>query len=585
MCLGKNTTRQNLQFIFINNKIMKLTQIKINNFRTICTELTVGLQTRVTVVGPNNSGKTNILKAIDYFFCSFKNNSYQFSQDAPFAEASDSMANVSSRTSIVGTFKISEDEDNEFVRKYSILLSYLDKERDMSEYINLYLQYSTNNRASYRFIINEKIKSEKLDAARQLQDELTEYIFERFSCKYIPSEKKFNEIYNLFILPHLRESIGGLLQNQLTEVLKSLDLISNGINETMVLSGIDGIRCEFGIPGSKISEAISSIDFIINDGQKTFGSKKGSGIQAALLFACLEWITKREILSGKNVIWLVEEPESYLHPGLIPSCNRILDKIAETSSMLVTTHALGFIGGHEKTLGISRSFDGTVINKFKSYSEATAQIRSALGVRFSDYFNLSDYNLFVEGVTDKLIIEKVLSLVSPTKTKNKFYNLRKSKVIDLSGVSKLKDFLKSTYSKMREEVHIAIVFDGDNAGKIAVQDLGEYFGKKSIPFQSNKEYFVLPNGLPIEGMFPSNWLDELESENKSWISRRFDIDNKVIDIRVPDDKKMKVASWLLARAEKETSASGHYAWAANFLKLFDVVEKNFEERPAAYGAA
>lgn len=517
------------------------------------------------------------MKAIDYFFSSLKNNVYQTSLDSPFANTFETGTTAIPRTTIVGTFKISDPDDSVFISKFNLLLSYLDKERLASEFINLYLQYSTNNKPSYRFITNEKIKPEKQEAARQLQEELIEYLLNSFSCKYIPSEKKFNEIYGNFILPHLRESVGNLLQSQLEKISENLSLIANGINSTMSNCGMPDVQCEFGIPGSKLSEAISSIDFIINDGQKTFSDKKGSGIQAALLFACLEWITTREVASGNNLIWLIEEPESYLHPGLIASCNRILDKIAENSTMLVTTHALGFINNHDKTLGTSRSLSGTIVHRFKSYSAATSQIRAALGVRFSDYFSLANYNIFVEGETDKIIIEKVLKLAFPTKTKNKFTNLRKSKVIDLSGVSKLKDFLKSTYSKMREEVHIVVIFDGDNAGKLAVQELSEYFGNKQVQFNSNTQYFVLPNGLPIEGMFPASWFNELEKEHKGWCSRKFDIDQKIIDIKIPDDKKKNVANWLLLRAEKETNTTGHYSWAINFLKLFDLIEKSFED--------
>ena len=564
-------------FTYTLSNPMKLTQIKINNFRTISSEMTLDLQKKLTIVGPNNSGKTNILKAVDYFFSSLKNNVYQTSLDAPFASALEVGSSLIPRTTITGTFKVSEDEDSEFIQKLNILLSYLDKERQAANYVNLYLKYSTNNKPSYRFIINEKIKPDKQDIARKLQDELVEIIIDGFSCKYIPSEKKFNEIYDTFIMPHLRESVGELLQPQLEKISLNLSTISSIINKTMNECGVSDISCEFGIPGSKLSEAISSIDFIINDGQKTFSDKKGSGIQAALLFACLEWITRREAKSGKNLVWLIEEPESYLHPGLVDSCSQILDKIAEASTMLVTTHALGFIADHDKTLGTSRSLSGTVVHQFKNYSAATSQIREALGVRFSDYFSLTNYNIFVEGETDKLIIEKVLSLVFPTKTKNKLTNLRKAKVIDLSGVSKLKDFLKSTYSKMREEVCIVIIFDGDNAGKLAVQDLSEYFGNKKIQFNSNKQYFVLPGGLPIEGMFPSFWFDDLEREHKGWISRKFDIDQRVIDIKIQDDKKKNVANWLLSRAEKETHITNHYSWAAGFVKLFDLIEKSFEE--------
>ncbi|HHB1557877.1 TPA: AAA family ATPase, partial [Vibrio cholerae] len=63
---------------------MKLEAIKIKNFRTIDTELQVELQDGLTIVGPNSSGKTNILRAIEIFFTGFDNKyRYILSRDFP----------------------------------------------------------------------------------------------------------------------------------------------------------------------------------------------------------------------------------------------------------------------------------------------------------------------------------------------------------------------------------------------------------------------------------------------------------------------------------------------------------------------
>ncbi|WP_416153112.1 AAA family ATPase [Thalassobaculum sp. OXR-137] len=46
---------------------MKISNISVRGYRTIKEELNFDLDQAITLVGPNNSGKTNTLKAIHYF--------------------------------------------------------------------------------------------------------------------------------------------------------------------------------------------------------------------------------------------------------------------------------------------------------------------------------------------------------------------------------------------------------------------------------------------------------------------------------------------------------------------------------------
>ncbi|WP_162048266.1 AAA family ATPase [Vibrio taketomensis] len=63
---------------------MKLDSIKVKNFRTLEEEVTVSFDGGVTIVGPNSSGKTNILKAVQMFFTGFDNKyHYCLSRDLP----------------------------------------------------------------------------------------------------------------------------------------------------------------------------------------------------------------------------------------------------------------------------------------------------------------------------------------------------------------------------------------------------------------------------------------------------------------------------------------------------------------------
>ena len=64
---------------------MKIENLRIRNFRTIVQEQSIDLTNGVTIVGPNSSGKTNILKAIELIFTGFENKfGYELKTDKTF---------------------------------------------------------------------------------------------------------------------------------------------------------------------------------------------------------------------------------------------------------------------------------------------------------------------------------------------------------------------------------------------------------------------------------------------------------------------------------------------------------------------
>lgn len=52
---------------------MKFESLRIRNFRTLGSEQFIDLSNGLTIVGPNSSGKTNILKAIEMMFTGYDN--------------------------------------------------------------------------------------------------------------------------------------------------------------------------------------------------------------------------------------------------------------------------------------------------------------------------------------------------------------------------------------------------------------------------------------------------------------------------------------------------------------------------------
>ena len=443
---------------------MRIKKVRIKNYRSIKSEVVVDFNEYTTILGPNNSGKTNFLKAIYLFFEAGKNNTYSIKDDLPFGL-------TGAQTSITVSFEKNRELDFHLLKKYDEITDLLEEGKSKnSTSLTLYLSFSLNGKPNYRFFTNEKIIPERREDHKRLHEELITDFLENFSCKYIPSEKSADRLYEEFFVPHLQLYVGNLLKDQEKKVSAALTTVSENIIEVLLKAGLPNIRCEFDLPDKSFRTALSKFDFFIDDGEKTQFARKGSGIQAATTLACFKWISESELKNNKNVIWLIEEPESYLHPALTDSCKKILFDLSSLSDVFATTHAIGFIPlNHEKVLQTNHSKEnGTNFSNFKSYAEATRSIRAALGIRFSDYYSLTEFNVFVEGKTDKMIIEHLLTIIKPKGISNKFEFLRNASVIDFTGTSSLKDFLKSTYAFMSKERAIVIVFDGDDAGVKAI---------------------------------------------------------------------------------------------------------------------
>ena len=165
----------------------------------------------------------------------------------------------------------------------------------------------------------------------------------------------------------------------------------------------------------------------------------------------------------KELIWLIEEPESFLHPELTRSCNQILDNLKDHAYVVITTHSLSFVHQDtKKVIGVEKIEGKTNAIKYKSYPEATKKIRDSLGIKFSDYFNLDKYNIFVEGPTDKEYFTWFLeSTANDHRLGSQWPELRKAKFEDFGGVKFLTGFLRANYQFIEKEAICISVFDGD----------------------------------------------------------------------------------------------------------------------------
>jgi predicted ATP-dependent endonuclease of OLD family len=300
------------------------------------------------------------------------------------------------------------------------------------------------------------------------------------------------------------------------------------------------------------------------------------GIQAAAIIASFLWITEEEKKLDKKTIWLIEEPESYLHPQLADSCHKMLEKLRSEALLVTTTHSLGFVHQDpKKVVGTSIDKECTKVTTFETYHQATSSIRDALGVRFSDFYNLGLLNVFVEGKTDREIFQWFLSL---TKDQNEFEypHVRAAVFCDYSGVNGIEGFMKATYEFIYKERPVITILDGDTAGDKCRRNLQQYFGQKGITFQPNIDYISLPLGFAVEGLFPHDWIIDLYEEHPNWFHDcSYDLKMNLQPFTMKNEKtKEQLRNNLIRRAEEQEDLT----WAADLKMLFDTLEAQLSKK-------
>lgn len=135
-------------------------------------------------------------------------------------------------------------------------------------------------------------------------------------------------------------------------------------------------------------------DITIDDGAPTSLERKGDGVKSLVAIGLLTRALQ-ESESAKDVILLIEEPESHLHPKAIHQLKEVLDGLKQDRQIILTTHC---------PILVNRANVGSNIivsrNKAKPAKDLE-ELREVLGVRASDNLRHASLIVVVEGKEDE----------------------------------------------------------------------------------------------------------------------------------------------------------------------------------------
>lgn len=330
---------------------MKLSQVKIKDFRSFAGthsfEITSGVN---YYVGPNNCGKSNLIRAIELALD--VDAQYDPTKDRPARAQAGGAPN---KTRITLVFDVDSTGPEKTLLRYAEAYEQqVRKGRGEATHASageIHMVTTFEPDGSRKTTFAARGSGAAHLSAESLEHQRLEGQFRRLvrfgvihSGEDLDSllQGKFRQILQLVIQDHLsdelaraEESRAAYLDSLQTELLEPL--------RQKVLERVQGFFPEITaaqlIPElPTVDQTLSSVAVQLGDFATTDLTEKGTGVRGAVLVSMLQYMAEQ---SRRSLVMAVEEPEAFLHPGGQEEIGNQLEQLATRAdvSLLVTTHS------------------------------------------------------------------------------------------------------------------------------------------------------------------------------------------------------------------------------------------------------
>jgi len=489
---------------------MELTYVSISYYRSITNAYKMDLSNLTVLIGKNNEGKTNILKAIELGM-SILNNSqslqrkkiipkqmYDWHEDFPLS-LQGSKRLKSKKTSIRMDFQLNEIETIEL---NNIINS------NINGVLSLFIEINEGNTLSITIPKRGKNAS-ALSAKLNL---ISRFICEKFYLVYIPAIRAESDAFNV---------ISDLVYSEFSNIddqryKESLEYIEKKQQERLEL-----LTQKVKIPLEKFLPQIKSINLYmtdryknsnylsrknvnmdIDDGVLTSLSNKGDGVKSLSTIAILSQLSNEH-----DRLIIIDEPENHLHPDAVRYICTVLNELAVENQVLISTHSPIFV--NRNSISSNWIVDAGQTNRANKIDD----IRNTLGVICSDNLMYSDYVIVVEGPTDRTFLNLVLQ------EHEDIYKCILNKTVTIRAIGGINNLKSEIYALQRYCCNYLIILDYDAAGKNAANDIKQTL---SVP-EDKIRYFM--RGKTGECELEDMYLPDLYKEYL--LENGFDISNQI----------------------------------------------------------
>jgi ABC-type cobalamin/Fe3+-siderophores transport system ATPase subunit len=389
---------------------MKLVSFSVKNYRSITTAYKLPLGDMTVLIGPNNDGKSNILRALSVSLRVLTRLSgasiargrvrgmyetqYDWSRDFPVKL----QPRESEGCSTFGLeFELSDDEVEAFRQE---IKSKLDGRLPIELRIGPagYIGFKVVKKGPGGPALSKK-------AAR-----IAGFVARRLDSQYIPAVRTA-EAATYIVEEMVERSLSVLEQDANYKVALAavtaiqrpiLDEISKNIRETLAvfLPEVKDVAVE--ISDTQRSRAFRrAVEINVDDGTLTSLELKGDGVQSLAALSLMRHASETWA-RGRELLLLLEEPESHLHPLAIHKLRGVLKEISAKNQTIITTHCPLYVDRANVKANV------IVTNNKAASAKSVDEIRKILGVRTSDNLRHAEIVLVVEGEDDRVSVTSLL---------------------------------------------------------------------------------------------------------------------------------------------------------------------------------
>lgn len=448
---------------------MELKTFTVQNYRSITSANDLQLSQVTILLGKNNEGKSNILRALS---CSMQilerlsQRGKKLSEQRPVYEDVYEWGRDYPKTLQDTGRKKLTDKYSVFTLEFRLSGSEIDSFRkEIGNNLNgcLFIRIKIgHDNIPHVYVVKRGKGSVALNAK---SDKIATYIGKLIRYNYIPAIRTERDSYSV-INDLVSEKLSVLELNReyrdAVETIKRLQApvlvdVSKDIDNVLkkFIHNLSSVRVELNSRDDRRFARGRYWDstIYINDGQETDLSEKGDGVKSLVTLGLLQNNWRN---NGASIV-AIEEPESHLHPEAINELRSTIYALASSSQVIVSTHNPLFVNRDDISANI-------VVNHGKaSKARSLMEIRDVLGVNISD--NLCDAELFliVEGETDLISLSAIMSGRSK-KIKSALDNKRLS-IMPVGGTGNMPVHVNMCNHLVGK---LFVYVDSDDAGKSAI---------------------------------------------------------------------------------------------------------------------
>jgi len=447
---------------------MRIVSFEVENFRSIG-HAQLGLAAATTLVGPNNEGKSNLLRAL---VCGMRTLSgferqakglpplrvpkndqsfveYQREQDLPVGLQDDPTA----QTRLTFQFQLSEAERSDFRKEIG---------HNINQDLKIVLTFPDRKAPIFKVV-----KQRSGGSLGEKRDAIAAFVGRRVHVEYIPalrSAAQAASVVQRLVSTRLVDLERDPQYIKALDTIRSLqapvlDKLSSEVGSSLQQFLPDIRTVEVRLSGERASAALrNAVEMVIDDGVATPIQQKGDGVQSLAAIALLRYAAVSRP-GQKDVLIAVEEPEAHLHSRAVHQLRKVMAEIATEHQLVITTHSPLLVTLNPVSANV------IVEGSQARQAQTIGQIRESLGVRLADNMQSARLVLVVEGDDDRRSLQSALPRLS-----NFLADALDSgdlAIEGLGGGSKL-SYRLSQYTSGACDTYV--FFDYDKAGQIAVEN-------------------------------------------------------------------------------------------------------------------